>query len=112
MKSSSLSTRNIAVIIVILIVAGIVYFYFEGDSAPAGVNSFLLGTPSSVGSVGSAELTLLNQIRSLKIDTSLFTTPSYTTLQDYSVAIPQQAVGRPNPFAPFPGSPNISSVKR
>lgn len=105
MKSSSLSTRNITVIVILLVVAVTVYFYFQGGSAPAGAGSLLESSPSTVQNVGSAELALLSQIQSLKIDTSLFTTPAYATLQDYSVDIPSQTVGRPNPFAPFPGAP-------
>jgi hypothetical protein len=103
MKSTSLGSRNIAVVIILVVVAGLVYFYYQGGSAPSA-GSLLQGVPSGA-SVGSAELTLLSQIQSLKIDTTLFTNAAYATLQDYSVEIPPQNVGRPNPFAPFAGAP-------
>ena len=46
-------------------------------------------------------LSLLNQINSLKIDTSIFNSLVYRSLVDYSITIPEQNVGRPNPFAPI-----------
>lgn len=104
MKSTSPGSRNTAIIVIILIVAAVVYFYFEGGTT-AYTGSLLQGVSSDAGSVGSAELSLLDQLQSLKIDTTLFTTPAYATLQDYSVSIPTQNVGRANPFAPFSGAP-------
>jgi hypothetical protein len=105
MKTSS--SKNTVIISVVLIVSLVlVYFYFEGSTTPFG-GSLLQSQAGE--SVGSAELTLLNQIQSLKIDVSLFTDPSYETLQDYSVAIPTENVGRPNPFAPLLNLSNTGS---
>jgi hypothetical protein len=98
MKTSSSSKNTIIVSIILIVTVVLVYFYFEGSTTPFGGS--LLQSQAG-GSVGSAELTLLGQIQSLKIDVSLFTDPSYETLQDYSVAIPTENVGRPNPFAPL-----------
>ena len=105
MNSSLLSPKNLITGVVVLALAGLAYFYFQGSSSSAGVSSLLTSTASSAGGVGSAELTLLSQIQSLQIDTSLFKLPSYGTLQDHTVPIPQQNVGRQNPFSPFPGAP-------
>lgn len=43
----------------------------------------------------------LLQLRNIKLDSSLFTSPEYTSLQDFSRPIKAQPVGRPNPFAPI-----------
>jgi len=85
----------------IVLVAVIAYFYFSGGSAPSSQASLQV----QAGSVtpGSQVLALLNQIQSLRIDRSLFSDPGYKSLQDYSVAIPPQGVGRADPFAPLPG---------
>ena len=99
MKNILQSKTTIAVIVIILLVIG--YFYWKG-STPAGSDS-LLQAQSSTQGIGSAELSLLNQVQSLKIDTSIFQDPAYKTLVDYTVTIPQENVGRPNPFAPYPG---------
>lgn len=101
MKSAPISKKTIIFIIVILVLA-LVYFYFAGGEAPAA--TLLTGTGS--GGVGAVELSLLNQMKSLQIDTSLFKDPAYVSLIDYSVAITPQNVGRPNPFAPITGVPN------
>ncbi len=54
-------------------------------------------------SIGADVLGLLNQIQSLKIDSSIFRSAVYKSLQDFSVEVPPEGVGRDNPFAPFPG---------
>jgi hypothetical protein len=94
---------------VIVVVAAIGYFYLSGSSAPASSVVLLSSGPNSAA-VGAQDLALLQQIQSLKIDTSLFSDPGYLTLRDYSVAIPPVNVGRPNPFAPLSGFSSSVSV--
>ena len=86
---------------VIIIAAAIGYFYFYGSSTPPTTGLVQSGAAGSA--IGSDVLTLLNQIQSLNIDTSIFSDSGYNTLRDYSVAIPSVNVGRPDPFAPIPG---------
>ena len=88
-------------VIIGVVVLAIVYFYFSG-SAPVTDSISTLQTQSA-NAVGTRILSLLNQIKSLHIDTSIFKDPAYQTLVDYSVEIPPLPVGRPNPFAPIPG---------
>ncbi len=112
MNTPKKSLKSIIIIVGIIIVALIAYFYYEG-SKPAA-NSVLVSSAADIDAqqVGVRVLNLLNQIQSLRIDTTLFSDPSYQTLRDYSVAIPQQNVGRSNPFAPIPGMQSASTVKR
>ncbi|MCX6715965.1 MAG: hypothetical protein NT077_03030 [Candidatus Taylorbacteria bacterium] len=102
MKTSPISKKTIIAIVVIVVLA-LVYFYFAGGETTS-TNSMLLGAESN--SVGAAELSLLNQMKSLRIDTTLFSDPAYISLVDYSTKITAQNVGRPNPFAPVPGVPD------
>lgn len=83
-----------------VLAAVVVYLYFLGDKGPTA-DSLLIGTDA--GGIGSVELSLLNQMKSLQIDTTLFRDPAYKALVDYTVAIEPEPVGRPNPFAPVPG---------
>ncbi len=99
----SKGTISVIVIVVILVIA---YFYYEGGSSTG--SGSLLQSQSSDQSIGAAELNLLNQIQSLNVDSSLFKDPGYQSLVDYSVAIPSEPVGRPNPFAPYPGEVVVS----
>lgn len=88
----------IAVIVtVVLVMLG--YFYVQGSKAPA--SSGLEEQDPLSNDVGISEVRLLEQIQSVQIDTSLFKSPAYQSLQDFSVKIPEQNVGRPNPFAPI-----------
>jgi hypothetical protein len=102
MKPQTSSKKTIIVGVIAIVVLAIVYFYFS-NSAPAESVSSLQSQSASV--VGTRVLSLLNQIKSLHIDTSIFKSPAYGTLVDYSVTIPELPVGRPNPFAPIPGLP-------
>ncbi len=105
MKTQSSSKKTIIIGSIIVVVFLVAYFYFSGGSAPANSGSLTQSQPSSSATVGMNTLSLLNQIQSLRIDTSIFKDRAYQTLTDYSVAIPQLNVGRPNPFAPLPGMP-------
>lgn len=103
MKKPAISKKTI-IIAVVAVVLVIVYFYFQGSpSNVSSSGSLLSGAAVSGSDVGSSELALLNQIQSLRIDTSVFSDPAFQSLQDYSVAIPTENVGRPNPFAPLSG---------
>lgn len=102
-KTMPKSNPKIGIIVgVVVIILTLVYFYTQGGSSSS--NSLLVS--SSAGTIGSAELSLLNQLSSLKLDTKIFRDPVYLSLQDYSVQVPTQNVGRPNPFAPIPGVVN------
>ena len=101
MNTASTTHKTWIWVTIVIIIAAIGYFYFTGSTAPA--NTGLVSSNPDSAAVGSQVLSLLNQIQSLKIDTSLFSDPGYMTLRDYSVAIPPVNVGRPNPFAPLPG---------
>lgn len=93
--------KTTAIFILILVVGAFIYFYMSGGSV--NNNSALLqgSSPDVSDNVGVEVLTLLNQIQSLKIDSTLFSEPVYKTLVDYSVPIPAQPIGRTNPFAPI-----------
>ncbi|OHA16484.1 MAG: hypothetical protein A3C79_02605 [Candidatus Taylorbacteria bacterium RIFCSPHIGHO2_02_FULL_45_28] len=102
MKPPSSSKKTLITVIVVIIVLAVAYFYFSGGSAPDDMGTL---QSQSATVVGTRVLSLLNQIESLRIDTELFKTPAYQTLVDYSIAIPELPVGRPNPFAPLSGAP-------
>lgn len=87
-------------IIVIVAVAVIVYFAFFAGT-PDTSDMRLLETGPENGEVGVEILGLLNQIQSLQIDPKFFENPAYRYLQDYTIEIPPENVGRENPFAPI-----------
>jgi len=88
----------------ILIAVGVViviflFYAFFLKSAPAPVG--LTTTVASNDSDTVATLQLLDQMKSLALDRSIFTNPLYLHLQDFGVTISPQPYGRPNPFGPI-----------
>jgi hypothetical protein len=100
MNTKPSSNRSTIAVIVIIALVGLGYFYYYGSTATP---SSSISSTDVNAAVGDQVLNLLNQIKSLNIDTSLFNDAGYLTLRDYSVPIPTLNVGRPNPFAPIPG---------
>lgn len=63
-------------------------------------------TPGSevTGVAGRQVISLLNQLNVINFDTSLFKNPVYQSLQDFTVDVGAQGVGRANPFLPTGGT--------
>lgn len=103
MKPQKNSKKTLIITIIAVVVLAIVYFYFSGGAVTPDATSTLQSQSATVA--GTRVFSLLNQIKSLHIDTTIFDRAEYKTLVDYSVDIPELPVGRPNPFAPIPGVP-------
>jgi hypothetical protein len=99
-----MNKKTIIGVIAVAVVAAVVYFYYMGHSKPEDVGSLAIQNDPEVQASAARVLVLLNQIKSINIDPKFFTSAEYQTLVDYSVVIPPLPVGRPNPFAPLPGS--------
>ena len=103
MQTQSSSKKGFFIVIILIVLGAGAYFYFQGtpsDSA-SSLSSSATAESTDASAVGTRVLSLLNQINSLKIDTSIFNSLVYRSLVDYSITIPEQNVGRPNPFAPI-----------
>ena len=101
MKDASSSTKTGILIAIILVLSAGYYFYTSGG-APAGTSS--LAVQTNTQPVGSDVLALLNTIHSLSIDPTFFQSQVYRSLVDFTVAIPPENIGRPNPFAAYSGN--------
>ena len=103
------SKKSIIILIVVIILGGLAYLYFSGTPDDSAISSL---TPSgTAGGDVAAEITsatrilsLLNQINSIKIDTEFFKSKVYMSLVDRMVVVPEQNVGRQNPFVAVPGT--------
>ena len=104
MNTQKSSKKTVITIIIIVAISLIAYFYYQGMTPVSSVSLETTQATTDAQVAGSRVLGLLNQIRSLKIDTSVLQDQVYMSLKDYSVPIPQENVGRQNPFAPLPGS--------
>ena len=81
---------------VALLLAIYVYMtYFSNTSTAALVAS------DASASLSQNLLVTLQNLHTIKLDNSVFSDPAFQSLTDFGVVIPQQAVGRRNPFVPI-----------
>ena len=110
--------KNIIIIgaAAVLLVGGYVFYASRSapqpdlvTNAPSGVAT-LPASSSTSGVVGSDFLTLLLDVKNIKLDDSIFSDPAFTSLHDSSIVLtPDTDTGRVNPFAPI-GVDSTSSV--
>lgn len=100
-----LSTILIIVIIGLLVGGG--YYYMTQKNLPAlssqsSTTGGMVAVPGAAGDINKEFLSLLLNIRGIKLDGSVFQNRGFTSLTDTSIilATPDN-VGRRNPFAPI-----------
>ena len=89
--------KNILLFVGIFAVLVFVYLqFFKNTSQEEPLAVEVVGQ----GQIGEDLVALLFRLQSLKLDQSIFTSPVFRSLKDFSQEIPSEPVGRPNPFAP------------
>jgi len=90
------------IILLVIVILALGFFYYSGSSDLDGGGLLEQEQTDPEAELASLRvLALLNQIKSLRINAALFQSPTYQTLQDNSVPVLPQNVGRANPFAPI-----------
>lgn len=87
------------IIIFVAILAGLYFaytFFFSDNSTPVAT----ISPEGSGGDVGANILPLLLQLKTIKLDQTVFADPIFKSLQNFSVDLPIEGTGRPDPFAP------------
>jgi hypothetical protein len=109
MNNKTNSAKSMYTIVGIIVFAALAYFFFA-PAAPQSDSLLQAEKNSDPDSSASATriLSLLNQVESLRINTTIFKSEAYRSFIDYTVEIPVIPIGRPNPFAPLPGAPAIT----
>lgn len=88
----------IGTIIVIIVFVAYQNFYVANKED----NLLITSDGQIAGSiVGKEVIQLLGELESIKLDTSIFTEPSFNSLYDFGQDIESELRGRPNPFAPI-----------
>ena len=87
---------SIAVVVVIFIIG---YYYVSNDSSSSAP---ILSDSTSASS--DSFLSTLDELKSLSLDSSIFSLPGFELLNDNTVTLPTVLSGRQNPFAPLPGT--------
>jgi len=90
--------NKVIIIVLIVIIVGFAW-YGLSDKQPS--NSLLTNESRSSASAAEQEiLRLLLDMRSIRLDSSIFENPSFASLRDFGREIIPEPVGRTNPFAP------------
>lgn len=84
---------------IFVIVAGLAIAFGVWYALTPASNSALLS--STAGGPGQDVVDTLRELDAVKLDGTLFTEPSFSSLRDFSTEIIPEPVGRPNPFAPL-----------
>ena len=103
--------KNIIIFIVIAVVLILVYVFFfkkAPDTPNLTTTSTTTGSVSpedataQTDSIGGDFLATLLNVKSIKLDDSIFASPIFASLHDSSIELtPDGTEGRPNPFAPI-----------
>lgn len=108
---SKVPTKLIGGIVVILVLLVGGYFLLFGTSPEEGVGSLSLTSTSTDAANNSfAVLQQLRQLRTISLNTDIFSSPTFRSLRDYGVEIQAQPIGRDNPFIPATFAPSGNVV--
>lgn len=96
-------TKNIITAVVIIIILFALYFFFfrNNNTTDTGTALYVEDQTSTTSQVDKNLLSLLLEMKSIKLDAKLFNSPVFKSLNDYSIDIKTQETGRTNPFAPL-----------
>lgn len=89
------ANRNllVSIAVIILLLAGGYWYVNNGSSADTSVLS------STAPVANDSLLSTLTELRSLTLDSTVFSSPTFKALTDNTVMLPTVPAGRPNPFA-------------
>lgn len=97
--------KKIIIVIVVMLVAFIIYSFVSGGNTQE--EELLTSTNANQNQttqsriVGSEIISALNQIQTLNLSRDIFDDPVFGSLIDRSEPIPEEPVGKNNPFAPI-----------
>ena len=108
--------RYLISILGLALVVGIGYFAVAQYVSVAHGQSGLMQvdrTSDAVSASGAQVIGLLNRLKQINLDGKIFSNPNFLTLQDWSVEVPTQEIGRSNPYLPAYGAvPAVDSSTR
>jgi len=94
-------TKNIIVAVVTIVILFALYFFFfrNNNTIDTETALYVEDQTNATLQVDKNLLSLLLEMKSIKLDEKLFNSPVFKSLNDYSIDIKIQEVGRINPFA-------------
>lgn len=92
---------EIGVAIVLIALAG---WYFWGRGSTPTDSIVQVSQDPVEAIIGRDLLSALEKMQSVKLDVTFFNEPAYKSLQDTTVEVPKQPIGRRDPFASLSGN--------
>lgn len=95
--------KSILVLTIVIVGGFYIYSYFFGgstDTSPLSVTTPDVGSSEA----GRDLLLLLAELKTLRLDESIFTDPQFRNLKNFRVELIPEPIGRDNPFAPISGA--------
>lgn len=91
--------KNVITVVVLLAVGFFVYSSFFKPDATSTLTAADVNPAQTA--VEQELIALLLELRSIRLDLSLFDDPAFQSLSDFSQELVSEPVGRPNPFLPL-----------
>lgn len=101
--------NKVIIVITLLIAAFVVFVYFKNNSIDSSGSSIVAEQKVAEFAGAREILSLLNRMSTVKLDDSIFSDKSFISLNDTTVVLVSQPVGRNNPFAPL-GSDGVRAT--
>jgi hypothetical protein len=98
--------NKVILLVLLIIVAFAGYSFVFKKDAPAGDSSLTVDSSVDGGgqsAIGKDLIITLSKLKSLALDDTFFRDPVFNNLNDFSVPIVPQEIGRDNPFSPISG---------
>jgi hypothetical protein len=92
----ALLKKNMVVVGIIIAALAVLYYFYSSSGGGATLTS----SAQDESPVSQEILATLGNLRTIKLDNSLFQDTLFLSLSDFGVTIPPAAAGRRNPFAP------------
>lgn len=89
------------VTIIIVLLLGLMAFLYLGNSGSSSTGSLSAQIQAPQSADAQYIYNLLQQMNSVSLDDTIFSDPTFTSLNNNTVILTPQAAGRPNPFAPL-----------
>ncbi|HET8575271.1 MAG TPA: hypothetical protein VFM02_03835 [Candidatus Paceibacterota bacterium] len=105
--------KQIGLFILLVAVLAVAYFGYRSFSSGQKGAALISGDANqeSATVAGQQILSLLDDLKKIHLDDSIFADPSFLSLKDFTVSIQNQPKGRPNPFSPI-GDDDFSGFQR
>ena len=108
---SILKNKLNIIVIVLIIILGVAYFFYSNqnpaDNSVLGPQKISTSTTPSTNDKFFNTLKTLNHIR---LNSAIFDDQAFLGLQDFNTDLPDQPVGRVNPFSPTGRDSSVSAT--